>query len=196
MSVTTPALNNPTTGSDYSQATGTWTIDASHSSLGFSVRHAMVAKTRGRFNDFEGTITLDGANPTASTAAVTIKSESFDTQSAERDAHIKSADFLDVEQYPELTFASSAITVKGEDEFVLVGDLTVRGVTRPVSLDVQLLGVSKDPWGGTRIGFEAETEISRKDFGLTWNVALETGGVLVGDKVKITIDVEAVKQES
>ncbi|MEI8082341.1 MAG: YceI family protein, partial [Actinomycetes bacterium] len=101
---------------------------------------------------------------------------------------------LDVENFPELTFSSSSITINSDDEFVLVGDLTVHGVTRPVSLDVQLLGVSKDPWGGTRIGFEAETEISRKDFGLTWNVALEAGGVLVGDKVKITIDVEAVKQ--
>lgn len=179
---------------DFSAANGTWVLDESHTTLGFSARHAMVAKVRGRFSEFEGGFTIDAANPAASTAKVTIKTASLDTRNADRDGHLKSADFLDVENNPELTFVSTAIKHVGGNDFVLTGDLTVSGNTQSVDVEVTYIGVSQDPWGGTRIGFEGHTEISRKDFGLVWNVALETGGVLVGDKVRIDIDVEAVKQ--
>lgn len=181
---------------DYSKATGEWQIDASHTTLAFSARHAMVTKVRGQFTDFSGSITLDGTSPENSAARATIKTASLNTNNADRDAHVQSADFLDVEKFPELTFVATAIKDKGDGAFTLAGDLTVKDVTRQVDIDVTFVGISQDPWGGTRVGFEAHTEISRKDFGLTWNVALETGGVLVSDKVRIDLDVEAVKQES
>jgi polyisoprenoid-binding protein YceI len=174
--------------------TGTWTIDPTHTTIGFSARHAMVAKTRGRFAEFEGTLVLDGANIAASKADLTIQAASLDTKTADRDAHLKSADFLDVENFPTLTFATTSVQHKGGDDFVLVGDLTIHGVTKSVEIAVELVGVNGDPWGGTRIGLEGRTEISRKDFGLTWNVAIEGGGILVGDSIKIELDVEAVKQ--
>jgi polyisoprenoid-binding protein YceI len=179
---------------DYSAATGTWQIDASHTTLGFAARHAMVAKVRGRFADFDGSFTIDGSSPENSTATVTIKTASLDTRNDDRDGHLKSADFLDVEKYPEITFASTSIKSVGDGDFIVGGDLTISGVTQPIEVALTYVGVSQDPWGGTRIGFEGQTEFSRKDFGLTWNVALETGGVLVGEKVKIELDVEAVKQ--
>ena len=179
---------------DYSAATGTWQIDASHTTLGFAARHAMVAKVRGRFADFDGSFTIDGASPENSTASVTIKTASLDTRNEDRDGHLKSADFLDVEKFPEITFASTSIKHVSGNDFIVGGDLTIAGVTHNVEVELSFVGVSQDPWGGTRIGFEGQTEISRKEFGLTWNVALETGGVLVGEKVKIELDVEAVKQ--
>ena len=179
---------------DYSAATGTWQIDASHTTLGFAARHAMVAKVRGRFADFDGSFTIDGSSPENSTATVTIKTASLDTRNDDRDGHLKSADFLDVEKYPEITFASTSIKSVGDGDFFVGGDLTISGVTQLIEVALTYVGVSQDPWGGTRIGFEGQTEFSRKDFGLTWNVALETGGVLVGEKVKIELDVEAVKQ--
>ena len=180
--------------SDLSATTGTWVIDPTHTVIGFTVRHAMVAKVRGRFNECSGSFTLDGANPASSKAEITIQPASFDTQNADRDAHVKSADFLDVEQFPTLTFVSKAVTQKGDDEFIVTGDLTIHGVTKPVDVKFELQGTSQDPWGGTRIGFEGKAEISRKEFGLVWNVALETGGVLVGDTIKLELDVEAVKK--
>ena len=179
--------------SDLSAATGTWTIDPTHSVIGFSVRHAMVAKVRGRFGAFSGSLTVDGANPAASKAELTIEAASIDTQTADRDAHLKSPDFLDVEQFLTLTFVSTGIKATDDDEFVVTGDLTIHGVTKPVSIEVEYNGVGGDPWGNTRIGFEGKTTISRKDFGLTWNVALEAGGILVGDDIKIELDIEAVK---
>ena len=179
---------------DISTITGTWAIDATHTTIGFHARHAMVAKVRGSFGTFEGSFTLDGANPSSSSAQVTIQADSIDTRTADRDAHIKSADFLDVENFPTLTFTSTAVKYSGDDKFVLTGDLTVHGVTKSVDIDVTFNGVGPDPWGGTRIGFEGKTEISRKDFGLTWNAALETGGVLVSDTIKIELEVEGVKQ--
>jgi polyisoprenoid-binding protein YceI len=179
--------------SDFAAATGTWTIDPTHSVIGFSVRHAMVAKVRGRFGAFSGTLTVDGANPAASTAELTIESASIDTQTADRDAHLKSPDFLDVEQFPTLTFVSTGIKATDDDEFIVTGDLTIHGVTKSVAIEVEYNGVGGDPWGNTRIGFEGKTTISRKDFGLTWNVALEAGGILVGDDIKIELDIEAVK---
>lgn len=179
---------------DLSTTTGTWDIDASHSVIAFTVRHAMVAKTRGRFTEVSGTLTIDGANPGASKADVTIPAASFDTGSADRDAHVRSADFLDVENFPALTFVSTGITQHGSDEFEIAGDLTIHGVTKPVTLKAELNGVAVDPFGNTRIGFEAKTKIKRSDYGLNWNAALEAGGVLVSDEVKIELDVEAIKQ--
>ena len=179
---------------DLSTVTGTWNIDASHTNIGFTARHAMIAKVRGRFTEFEGTLVLDGATPANSTANITIQAASVDTSSPDRDAHLKSPDFLDTEKFPTLTFASTSVEHSGGDNFVLNGDLTVHGVTQPVSIKVELDGVGGDPWGGTRIGLTGEAEISRKAFGLEWNAALEAGGVLVGDNVKLQLDVEAVKQ--
>ncbi|HBJ72843.1 MAG TPA: polyisoprenoid-binding protein [Actinobacteria bacterium] len=179
---------------DLSATTGTWAIDPSHTTIGFSARHAMVAKVRGNFTEFTGSFTLDGEVPQNSSAELLVQTASLTTQNEDRDAHLKSADFLNVETNPTLTFKSTGVNVKGGDTFVVTGDLTIGGITKSVDVDFELVGVSQDPWGGTRIGFDGETEITRKDFGLVWNVALEAGGVLVGEKVKLTLDVEAVKQ--
>lgn len=166
---------------------GTWTVDASHSEVGFTVKHMMVSKVRGKFSDFAADVTA-GEQFTDSTLTATVQMASVDTGSADRDGHLKSADFFDVEQFPTMTFVATKVS---EDE--LVGDLTIKDVTKQVTFDLDFGGVSPDPWGGTRAGFEAETSIDRKDFGLTWNVAVETGGVLVGDKIKIHLDIELVK---
>ncbi len=179
---------------DLSATTGTWVIDPSHTTIGFSARHAMVAKVRGNFTEFAGSFTLDGEVPEQSSAELLVQTASLTTQNADRDAHLKSADFLNVEINPTLTFKSTAVTVKGDYTFIVTGDLTIGSVTKSIDVEFALIGVSKDPWGGTRIGFDGETEITRKDFGLVWNVALEAGGVLVGEKVKLTLDVEAVRQ--
>ena len=179
---------------DLSATTGTWVIDPAHTTIGLSARHAMVAKVRGSFTDFTGSFTLDGAVPENSTAELLVQTASLTTQNDDRDAHLKSADFLNVEANPTLTFKSTGVNLKGDDSFIVTGDLTIGNVTKSVDVAFELVGVSQDPWGGTRIGFDGETEIVRKDFGLVWNVALETGGVLVGEKVKLTLDVEAVKQ--
>ena len=187
-------MTSTTTSTALAAVTGTWAIDASHTTIAFSARHAMVAKTRGRFDEFEGTLVLDGDDVAASTAELTIQAASLETKSADRDAHLKSPDFLDVENFPTLTFATTAVSHQGGNDFTLTGDLTIHGVTKSVDIAVELVGVNADPWGGTRIGLEGRTEISRKDFGLTWNVAIEGGGLLVGDAVKIELDVEAVKQ--
>ena len=177
-----------------SETTGTWEIDPSHTTIGFHARHAMVAKVRGRFADFTGSFTLDGTHPAASRATLTIMVASIDTKSADRDGHLTSPDFLDVEQFPTITFTSTGVTQKSDSEFVVTGDLTIHGVTKPVDITWELIGTTIDPSGATRIGFEGKAEISRKEFGMVWNVALETGGVLVGDSVKLELDVEAVKQ--
>lgn len=176
------------------QTTGTWAIDPGHTRVGFSAKHAMVATVRGQFAEFSGTLTLDGAAPEKSSAEVTIEAASISTSSEDRDKHVRSGDFLDVETHPYLTFRSTGVRYSGSDGFVMTGDLTIRGTTRPVDLKVELEGIAIDPFGNERIGFSGETTISRKDFALTWNVALEAGGVLVSDKVKITLDVSAIKQ--
>ena len=177
---------------DFTPYQGTWTIDPSHSRLGFVARHAMVTKVRGQFDEYAGTLVIDAANPAASTANVTVQLASVNTASPDRDAHLRSADFFDVENNKEMTFASTGVKQDG-DEFTMLGDLTIKGVTRPVELELEPTGVATDPFGNVRAGFEGETEISRKDFGLTWNVALEAGGVLVSDKIKIQLDVSAIK---
>lgn len=175
-----------------STATGTWVIDASHTNLGFTARHAMVAKVRGNFTEFAGQFTI-AEDLAASSAELTIQAASIDTRNADRDAHLKSADFLDVEAFPTLTFTSTAVRVDG-NAVIVTGDLTIHGVTRSVDVTYEVTGISTDPWGQKRIGFEGEAKLSRKDFGLVWNVALETGGVLVSDEIKLTLDVEATLQ--
>ena len=172
----------------------TYVIDADHSTLGFTIRHAGIGKTRGQFDEFNGTIEVaDDSTPTGSTASATIKAASVNTRNNDRDNHLRSADFFDVETYPEWTFATTGVS-GSKASFTLTGDLTIHGVTKSVDLEVEFLGAATDPFGNDRAAFEASTVISRKDFGLTWNAALEAGGVLVGDKVTITLEIEAIKQ--
>jgi polyisoprenoid-binding protein YceI len=185
-------MSEATATTELSALTGTWTIDAAHSRLGFSAKHAMVTTVRGSFKDFEGTLVLDGADPAQSSATVTIQTASFDSGVADRDGHVRGTDFLDVESFPTLTFTSTKVVQDG-DEYIVTGDLTIKGVTRAVDLKLEFEGSQKDPWGNDRSGFSGETTISRKDFGLTWNVALDKGGVLVSDKIKIQLDVSAIK---
>ena len=168
---------------------GTYVIDPSHTEVGFSVRHAGISKVRGKFEKFEGQIVV-AENVAESSATVTIDASSINTGDANRDGHLRSADFWDAENKPTWTFVTGGLEGDGE-EFSLKGDLTINGVTKPVALDVEYNGAVTDPFGSKRIGFSANTEISRKEFGLTWNAALEAGGVLVGDKVKILLEVEA-----
>lgn len=171
---------------------GTWAIDAVHSSIGFSVVHTMVAKVRGSFDEFSGTIEVTGERE--ATVDVAIQTASIDTRMAGRDDHLRSADFFDAATYPVLHFHSTGITVKDDESFTLVGDLTIRDVTKPVSIEVEATGVTTDPSGVLRAGFEGTTSISRKEWGLTWNVALEAGGVLVSDKVNIVLDIAAIHE--
>jgi len=167
---------------------GTWTIDASHSEIGFSVRHAMISKTRGRFGAVEGTV-VAGESLESTVVSISIPVASLDTRDDNRDGHLKSGDFFDVETHPSITFVSTSVAPKGDDVEV-TGDLTIRDVTKSITMVAEFNGTATDPFGNNRAGFTAETEIDRKEFGLTWNAALETGGVLVGDKVKIHLDVE------
>ena len=174
---------------------GTWNVDPAHSTVGFVARHLMITKVRGRFTDFSGSIEV-APDPLQSRLEASVNLASVDTGDANRDAHLRAADFFDVDGdgSPTMTFASTGIKAEDDDgDYVLYGDLTINGVTRQVEFALEFDGVNGDPWGGTRAGFSAESEITRKDFGLEWNVALETGGVLVGDKIKIQLDVEAVK---
>jgi polyisoprenoid-binding protein YceI len=166
--------------------TGTWTLDNSHSEIGFTVRHAGISKVRGQFKEAEATLDL-AENVADSKVNATIKTASFDSGDVNRDGHVRGEDFFDVEKFPEISFVSNAIVPKG-DAYELQGDLTIKGVTRPVALETELHGVAVDPFGNTRAGLTAETTISRKDFGLTWNAVLEAGGVLVSDKVGINLE--------
>lgn len=170
---------------------GYWTVDASHSNVGFTARHLMVAKVRGSFTDFTGSITV-GDDPLKSKVEATVDAKSVSTGDEGRDEHLRNADFFDVDNHKQWTLVSTGIKPAG-DNFVLATNLTIKGVTKPVDFALEFDGVVQDPWGNTKAGFTAETEISRKDFGLEWNVALEAGGVLVGDKVKITLEIEALK---
>lgn len=172
---------------------GTYALDASHTHVGFSVRHMMVSKTKGRFADFAGTVTIADV-PLASSVEVEIQVGSVDSRDETRDGHLRSPDFFDAYAFPTITYRSTKVTPAGKGTWKVEGDLTVRGVTLPVPLEVTFEGGAKDPWGGTRIGFTARTELNRDAFGLTWNQTLETGGVLVGKQVKIDIEAEAVQQ--
>lgn len=172
----------------------TWTIDPSHSEAGFTVRHMMVSRVRGKFTDLSGTIKLDEEQFDRSSVEVEIQTASITTGDEKRDEHLRSADFFDAEKYPTITFKSTKIVPGKGDEFELVGELSMHGVTMPVSIDAEYQGRGMNPWGQEVIGFSGETKINRKDFGLTWNVGLETGGVLVGDEIKISLEVEAIRQ--
>jgi polyisoprenoid-binding protein YceI len=174
-------------------ATETWEIDASHSSVGFSVRHMVVAKVHGVFKHWSGKLELDTNDLTRSRVEATIDTGSIDTRDEKRDGHLKSPDFLDAEKFPHMQFTSKRVDKTGPETFKVTGDLTLHGVTRELALDAEYGGRAKDPWGGERAGFTVRTKLDRKDFGLQWNVALETGGVLVADTIEITIEVEAKK---
>jgi len=186
-------MTTTTTTTDLSALSGTYTLDAAHSRIGFVARHAMVTKVRGAFNEFEGSAVLDWADPANSTARVTIDVASIDTRNGQRDAHLRSNDFLAIEEFPQITFASTGVRQTGEAEFELTGDLTIKGVTNAVTVPFTFEGTSLDPFGNTRVGFEGAVTINRRDYGVSWNAALETGGVLVSDKIVLEFEVSAIK---
>lgn len=188
--MTTDTLVREANGTEVPLA-GSYSIDLAHSTVGFTVRHLGLSKVKGRFRSFEGDVVV-ADEPAASTTSVRIDTASFDTGNADRDGHVKSADFLDVEVYPSITFESSALRQEGR-RWALDGALTIKDVTLPVTLDVDFEGAGPDPWGGSRIAFSATTTIDRETFGLTWNQVLETGGVLVGKTVTVDLDVQAVR---
>jgi polyisoprenoid-binding protein YceI len=172
----------------------TYQIDPAHSSAQFTVRHMMITNVRGGFSSVKGTVVYDAENPTSSTVEATIDVNTIATLDAQRDGHLKSADFLDAEKYPTITFKSTKVEPDGSDEAKLTGDLTIHGVTKPVVLKVEgPTAEGKDPWGNMRIGASASTKIKRSEFGLTWNAALETGGIMVGDDLKIELDIQMIK---
>ena len=178
--------------SQLNELQGTYVLDPSHTTIGFVTRHAMVTKVRGSFEEYTGTATIDGANPSNSTLAVDIKAASVNTRNADRDAHVRSGDFFDTETYPEITFRGTDFVIKG-DVVDVTGDLTIKGTTKSITIPFEFQGAAKDPFGNERIGFEGSTVVSREEFGLTWNAALETGGVLVSEKVTLEFDISAIK---
>jgi polyisoprenoid-binding protein YceI len=171
-----------------------WQLDYTHSHIQFSVRHMMISKVKGEFEKFEGTVNFDEANPTNTTVNVSVDLSSINTREEKRDGHLRSADFFDVENHPTMTFVSKRVEKTGEHTGKLIGDLTIRGITKEVTFNVEYAGQAKSPWGTVSAGFTAAGKVNRKEFGLTWNAALETGGVLVGEDVEIAIEVELVKQ--
>ena len=177
----------------FTDLTGTYTLDPSHTRIGFVARHAMVTKVRGSFNEFEGTATVEGDNPANSSVRVTIQAASIDTRSAQRDEHLRSNDFLALAEYPEITFVSTDIRQTDDTTFDVTGDLTIKGVTNQITVPFEFEGAATDPFGNQRIGFDGKVTINRKDYGITWNAALETGGVLVSDKIALEFDVSAIK---
>lgn len=172
---------------------GSYVIDPSHSELGFSARHAMVTKVRGSFTDFTGTAST-GENLEGAQIDVSINVASIDTRSNQRDEHLRSGDFFDVENFPTMTFSSTSVEAKDDTTLAVTGDLTIKDVTKSITIDFEFTGEATDPWGQSRVGFEGQTVINRKDFGLTWNAALETGGVLVSEKITLNFDISAIKQ--
>lgn len=175
-------------------AKSVWNVDASHSSIEFKVKHMMMANVRGQFKDFQAHVTADPEDLTTAEIDFTVHVNSIDTKDEQRDGHLKSADFFDVEQYPNLTFKATKIERKSGADYAMTGDITIRDVTKPITFDVTAEGIGKDPWGNERAGFTATASLNRKDFGLNWNALLETGGVLVGEQVKISVELEAVRQ--
>ncbi|WP_439675963.1 YceI family protein [Embleya sp. MST-111070] len=176
------------------ELTGDYVLDPAHTRIGFVARHAMVTKVRGSFSAFEGTAHLDGSDPTKSSAQLVIKTESIHTGVEQRDQHLRTNDFLDVPNFPDITFRTTSVEAKSDSEYRVTGDLTVKDVTRPVTIDFEYTGNAVDPYGNLRVGLEGSVTISRKEFGVTWNAALEGGGVLVGDKVVLEFDISAIKQ--
>ncbi|MFG3267368.1 YceI family protein [Streptomyces bobili] len=186
---TTAAAVNP----DLAALTGDYTIDPAHSTIGFVARHAMVTNVKGHFNEFAGSLHLDGADPARSTATLDVTMDSIDTGSADRDGHLKGSDFFKTDEFPAMTFRSTAAQALGGDDYRITGDLSILGVTKPLTIDLEFNGAATDPFGNERVGFEGKAEILRSDWGLTWNAALETGGVLVSDKIKLNFDISAIK---
>ncbi|CAM5525378.1 MULTISPECIES: YceI family protein [Streptomyces] len=178
---------------DLAALTGTYTIDPAHTTIGFVARHAMVTNVKGGFADFTGTLELDGADPANSSARIDVTMDSIDTGNADRDGHLKSADFFKTDEFPQMTFRSTKAEALGGDDYRITGDLTILGTTRPLSIDLEFNGAAKDPFGNERVGFEGTASILRSEWGLTWNAALETGGVLVSDKIKLAFDISAIK---
>ncbi|MET8569029.1 YceI family protein [Streptomyces sp. NPDC004783] len=185
-----PAAVSP----DLAALTGDYQIDPSHSTIGFVARHAMVTNVKGKFLDFTGTLRLDGTDPSRSTASLDVTMDSIDTGSADRDGHLKSADFFKTDEFPAMTFRSTKAEALGGDDYRITGDLTILGTTKPLTIDLEFNGSATDPFGNERVGFEGKAEILRSEWGLTWNAALETGGVLVSDKIKLNFDISAIKQ--
>ncbi len=179
--------------SELTTLTSDYTIDAAHSTIGFTVRHAMVTNVKGKFLDFSGSLHLDGGDPSASSASIDVKMDSIDTGSADRDAHLKSADFFKIDEFPTMTFRSTSAEAVGGDDYRITGDLTILGTTKPLTIDLEFNGSAKDPFGNERVGFEGKATLLRSDWGLTWNAALETGGVLVSDKIKLNFDISAIR---
>lgn len=173
--------------------TGTYAIDPTHSRIGFVARHAMVTKVRGSFNEFQGSGYFDADNPTKSHLQLTIQAASIDTRNADRDAHLRSNDFFDMATYPKITFTSTAVEQVGPDKYRVTGDLTIKGVTKPVTIDFEYTGSATDPFQNQRIGLEGKTTVNRKEWGVNWNAALEAGGVLVSEKVTLEFDVSAIR---
>ncbi|EPH43501.1 YceI family protein [Streptomyces aurantiacus] len=173
--------------------TGEYTLDPAHTTIGFVARHAMVTNVKGSFKEFSGTLHLDGADPSASTASLDVTMDSIDTGNADRDGHLKSADFFRTDEFPQMTFRSTKAEALGGDDYRVTGDLTILGTTKPLTIDLEFNGAAKDPFGNERVGFEGKAEILRSEWGLSWNAALETGGVLVSDKIKLNFDISAIK---
>lgn len=186
-------MTAPTTAPTLADLTGSYTIDASHSRIGFVARHAMVTKVRGSFNEFEGTAVLDGTDPAASTAQLSISTKSIDTRNSQRDEHLRGNDFFAMDEYPTITFTSTAARQTGETEFELDGDLTIKGATKPVTIPFTYEGSATDPYGNLRVGFEGTVVVNRKDWGVTWNAGLEAGGVLVSEKITLEFEISAIK---
>jgi polyisoprenoid-binding protein YceI len=175
-----------------STLTGRYSIDPTHSRVGFVARHAMVTKVRGSFNEFEGSGYFDAENPAASRLELTIQAASIDTRNADRDAHLRSNDFFDMENHPEIRFVSTAVEQLDADSYRVTGDLTIKGITKPVTVDFEYTGTAVDPYGNQRVGLEGNTTVNRKDWGVSWNAALDAGGVLVGEKVVLEFEVSAI----
>jgi polyisoprenoid-binding protein YceI len=173
--------------------TGDWALDPTHTRIGFSARHAMVTKVRGAFNEFEGTIHLDADNPTASSATLTIQVASIDTRNAQRDEHLRTNDFFDAPSFPQITFTSTSVEQVDGEHFKVTGDLTIKDVTKSITVDWEFTGTVFDPWGVERVGFEGATTLHRSDYGVNFNAALDAGGVLVSEKVNLEFEISAVK---
>ena len=182
-----------TSGSDLSAFTGKYTFDRAHTQMGFVARHAMVTKVRGTFDEFDGSAVFDAADPASTRVTVTIQAASINTRNADRDAHLRSNDFLAMEEYPTITFVSTGLRMTGETAFDLTGDLTVRGVTRSITIPFEHDGTATDPYGNVRVGFTGSTAIDRSDFGVKWNAPLETGGFLVSERIALEFEVSAIK---
>jgi polyisoprenoid-binding protein YceI len=182
-----------TASTDLAQLTGDYTLDTAHSRFGFVARHAMVTKVRGAFNQFEGTAHIDGADPARSSATISLDVASIDTRNAQRDGHLRTNDFLDAEKYPTITFRSTSVTHDGGEQFSVTGDLTIKDVTKSITIPLEYQGAATDPFGNQRIGLEGSAVINRSEFGVTYNAALETGGVLVSDKITLEFEISAIK---